>query len=805
MHYTSEVSMQRSSILISTILLTAMFLLLPFNTSAQADPEQVGIVVAARGDVVAVNSSGDSRKLEIKSPVYREDIIKTGKRGRVQLMFTDNTLISLDRQSEMKIAEYEWKPDQNDGKLKTEIKEGTFRVMGGKITKVAPDKFTTETPAATIGIRGSMYAGKVAGDSLSVVFQGGKGITVTNEFGTILITKPGYGTSVTSNTAPLPSVKFTAEDLSALDGEAAETGEDNTGTDNSVNSEQSDDSQAETSSSDQTGDDQNDASAEEQTSDQSGTETSTEDSGTDGSETILAITDDTSSTSSSSAENGVSGGLDTNQPQVLYVISPDDAGNLPDTSDTSNPYQSIVEKELSLQNLPTAVSTTTPPTNGIEGFKGTVSGTGIDPDGNQVIISGYVELEVNWYTQKVLGRVFDKSSVGHDLPVYFFGDISGNQITNIRIIGPGGDASSQLPSIISGSSPYASFYGASQEAFGLYGAGTEYLITTLASQGAWTITGTGKSTGIDPSDVTAPTGNPTFNGFFVGAAEDVSAPNNNRRLFANSFNFKVDRDAGTIGNSSFVASDLNGSSLSLSLDIGGGNGSAYVLDDNFIGLASGTVTNGTSTSLKPYFNYLVTADPDKQDWFFKRPQGAKAYASWGYWEAAYVDPQNGATYHSHIPYSTWVAGRDLTDFTTPPPSATYRGGALGFHVMSGGEAFDLGQGECKLDISFSGAGHTFNTDSWISFPNPINHPAVLMDLQSGLSSTSGNPFQWSGSNPTPQPIQYVNGTTPNSSVINGAVYGTVGTPDEAREFGGNFNAKMPDGSRYMGIIGGQKE
>ena len=257
--------MQRSSILIiSAILLTAMFLLLPFNTSAQAKPEQVGSVVAVRGDVVAVNTSGDSRKLAIKSPIFREDTIKTGKRGRVQLIFTDNTLISLDQQTEMKIAEYQWKPEKNDGALKTEIKEGTFRVMGGKITKVAPDKFSTETPAATIGIRGSMYAGKVAGDSLSVVFQGGKGITVTNEFGTILITKPGYGTNVTSSTPPLPPAKFTAEDLKALEGNTSSTS-DEEGDGTAVNSDEQNTDSTDSASNEQASEEPTEASPDQGT------------------------------------------------------------------------------------------------------------------------------------------------------------------------------------------------------------------------------------------------------------------------------------------------------------------------------------------------------------------------------------------------------------------------------------------------------------------------------------------------------------------------------------------------------------
>ncbi len=87
----------------------------------------------------------------------------------------------------------------------------------GKIAKVAPQKFSTETLSATIGIRGSTYAGNVSGDSLTVVLEGGTGIEVTNEGGSVLITKVGYGTSVPSQYDPpaTPS-KFTGSLLDDL-------------------------------------------------------------------------------------------------------------------------------------------------------------------------------------------------------------------------------------------------------------------------------------------------------------------------------------------------------------------------------------------------------------------------------------------------------------------------------------------------------------------------------------------------------------------------------------------------------------
>ena len=176
--------------------------------------QQVGFVIALRGKVQAVDSAGNTRILVVKDHFYIEDTIKTGKRSRLQLMFKDNTIISLGSDSELKIAEYEWNQKKLKGKITTEVKEGAFRIMGGLISKESPDKFKTKTAAAVIGIRGSMYAGTVRNGKLSVVFEGGRGISLQNSTGVVLITRPGYGSHVKGwNTVIKPPAKFTTRDL----------------------------------------------------------------------------------------------------------------------------------------------------------------------------------------------------------------------------------------------------------------------------------------------------------------------------------------------------------------------------------------------------------------------------------------------------------------------------------------------------------------------------------------------------------------------------------------------------------------
>jgi hypothetical protein len=199
-------------------LLTAIIVLLSFSPSLLAEVKPVGLVVALRGEVTAANSDGAQRRLAVKSEIYPADTITTGGRGRVQMMFDDNTLISLGSNTNMQISEYRWDPDKKTGEMKTRVSEGVFRIMGGAITQAAPHKFKTDTPAGTIGIRGSMYAGKVDGSSLHLLFQGGKGIYFSNDAGTVSIERPGFGTFVAGPAAaPTKPVRLSNEDLKQLE------------------------------------------------------------------------------------------------------------------------------------------------------------------------------------------------------------------------------------------------------------------------------------------------------------------------------------------------------------------------------------------------------------------------------------------------------------------------------------------------------------------------------------------------------------------------------------------------------------
>lgn len=214
---TSKLQPDRTCLFLCGLLLLHI-LLAPFASAAE---QNAATVIAIRGEVTAIDQQGTTRTLAIKDPIYLEDTIDTGERGRMQIMFTDNTIISLGRKTVIQMLDYSLNAEKK-GVLSTQINEGVFRVMGGILTKTSPENFSTKTPSGNIGIRGSLYTGQVLGTNLNVVFEGGKGITVQNNTGTVLITTPGNGIRATGfDSAISEPYRFSPADMSRLHNELA--------------------------------------------------------------------------------------------------------------------------------------------------------------------------------------------------------------------------------------------------------------------------------------------------------------------------------------------------------------------------------------------------------------------------------------------------------------------------------------------------------------------------------------------------------------------------------------------------------
>ncbi|MEW6289232.1 MAG: FecR domain-containing protein [Thermodesulfobacteriota bacterium] len=741
-----------------------LLILLPLPAQAEEAGQAAATVVALRGNVQAVNAKGELRDLAVKSPIHNEDTIKTGKGGRLQILFSDNTIYSLGQNSEMKIAEYKWQPQESNGTLKTQVKEGVFRVMGGAITKTSPQNFTTETPAATIGIRGSMYGGTVTSSSLSVIFQGGKGIEVTNSFGTVSISRPGHGTSVTMNSAPEPPRQLSEQDvaafsneLTAADGESAEEdGEQAAGAE------------------------------EEETAGEAATE---DEQATDGAEDEAAA--------QPAEETGVEEAA-VDEPLVDEPVDNLANADIPAVSTVTEVPVPVIELPPPNEFVPAIDSTpaaATVPVDGIASYSGTATNT----DGSTGTIDDVLWMEINWHNGRVLGRMKGKEG---GAPAFFIGKVSGNQIVEVRIFGtnsempPGTTATApQVITAISGSGS-GTLAGTIFDLFSFSGSGASYEVepANQPRHDTWTVQGAAGMEPQDPADVVSPRGVKTWKGFVVGLSEDMAAIDESRRLFMSSspgdFAFTVDKDNGTL-NGKLSAVDVNGSNSRLiGINLGGALASAFVLEDNFaaeLGCTTGDcIYTGpaTPTGMKKYGNYLLSAGP--QDNILSD------YVTWGYWEIAYQDPATGAQYHTHGPGSRWIAGEptpvaEVNDLTNANFTGHYSGIALATKVdpAAAQQVSDL-KGTVDITVDFG------NIAAASAVQGVIDLGEIKLEVNSGAA---GNASASGFSNLT-NGVTGPAGILPNSK-FNGAFYGP-----KAKAIAGNFHAPFSSGKSYTGIYGG---
>jgi hypothetical protein len=745
-------------------LLSAILVLLIFNQPLLAEEKPIGLIVALRGEVTAVNTAGAQRRLAVKNEIYLADTIKTGGRGRVQMMFDDNTLISLGPNTDMQIAEYQWNPDKKTGAMKTRVNEGVFRIMGGAITQVAPRNFKTETPAGTIGIRGSMYAGKVSGSSLHVLFQGGKGIYVSNDAGTVSIDRPGFGTFVAGPSAPPAApTRLSSEDMTQLEDVAVDVPAD---ADEGDGTGQGTDSQIPADSSSEPGGSEDEQPVQEQE--------------------VLEAFDEPAADGEAPLLGGAS---TTSNLQAAAIVSPVDSVKnavseaVIDSIETVR-QEKVLEIEQAILDLLQELGfagdrSLSVPNNGIEAFDGVVRHkTSTSPEYSE----DPVKMAINWHNNKFFGVIENENQTEMHFPVFIFGDVKDTALDNIRVIGSGADPDVNRVTTIDGTGIFGQLYGSETDATGFAMQGVDVDVANQSDRQDWTAYGATISKGEPLPGASAPGGTHNLKGFVMGIAEDMAAPHLNRRIFMNDmatdFQLSVDKDAGSIiGQLSADDYNLSGSTIA-GLQIGGPLGSAYVLDDAMIALLGGenSIMSGPSTGgLKEFGNYLVTE---------KQPDQLAPYTTWGYWEIAYRDPETGTDYHVHQPGSYWIAGpqtpaSEVNSLMSANFMGTYTGGAEGIQIDTTGRISELTGGATNLTIDF-------NPSATMPVMGNISFDQVNLNMLSNPGDVNPNGF---------------------SGLVNGAitskVKGTFFGPNAAA-IGGNFGAKMSTGEGYHGIFAGSR-
>ena len=134
------------------VLFLLVLCLIVWPCSAWSVSQKIGSVMAVTGDLTAESAEG-KRLLNVNSPVFIGDTLVSGPESRAQVIFLDETVISLGPSSTIILDSYLFSP-QDQGLL-FKLGQGAFMAITGKIADQNPEKFKMETPLGLIGIRGT--------------------------------------------------------------------------------------------------------------------------------------------------------------------------------------------------------------------------------------------------------------------------------------------------------------------------------------------------------------------------------------------------------------------------------------------------------------------------------------------------------------------------------------------------------------------------------------------------------------------------------------------------------------------------
>ena len=135
---------------LSALLMGALLLAAPGLAFADTG---AGTAKGVAPDAAAV-AKGATRTLVVGSDVFIGDVINTGPKGDVQILFADNTQLVVGPHSSLKIEDYLLRNNGDPGKFTVDMLSGAFRFATGNSPK---SDYQIKTPDGTIGVRGTRF------------------------------------------------------------------------------------------------------------------------------------------------------------------------------------------------------------------------------------------------------------------------------------------------------------------------------------------------------------------------------------------------------------------------------------------------------------------------------------------------------------------------------------------------------------------------------------------------------------------------------------------------------------------------
>lgn len=140
-------------------LLAAVIAILPiFGLYGEGHAARIGAAAIVKREVQGTIPGATSpRSLVVGDGVFQNETIQTGTASHAQLMFLDQTVLSIGPKSRLALTKVVYNPQRNVGQFVLNAGRGVFQFFGGTAESKPGSDYKIKTPIASIGIRGTYF------------------------------------------------------------------------------------------------------------------------------------------------------------------------------------------------------------------------------------------------------------------------------------------------------------------------------------------------------------------------------------------------------------------------------------------------------------------------------------------------------------------------------------------------------------------------------------------------------------------------------------------------------------------------
>jgi hypothetical protein len=196
---------------IKTHLLATLALVVALPVAAQ----DIGTIASSEPTLRGTPPGAGTRALALGTGVVQDETIASSASGRGQILFIDQTTLSLAPNTTIVLDQFVFNPD-GSGQIGLQMTEGALRFIGGTLSR--GQEATVATPTATIGIRGSSALIIHTNGQTITIFLAGERLCLTSSSGRRVCTSRQGGVLTEEGYQGRVNPDFLAQILALIDG-----------------------------------------------------------------------------------------------------------------------------------------------------------------------------------------------------------------------------------------------------------------------------------------------------------------------------------------------------------------------------------------------------------------------------------------------------------------------------------------------------------------------------------------------------------------------------------------------------------